>query len=107
MTKQEEKLFKEAKSHIIQLSKIANEFEKLDLPFSISISNRLAKSQAQTVVECLKEVKECFLSGVLMFDINSNLTEREQDILLEHYEEDKRILADIIDNKIKELEEEK
>lgn len=57
MTKQEEKLFQKAKSHIIQLSKIANEFEKLDLPFSISISNRFAKSQSQTTFECLKEVK--------------------------------------------------
>lgn len=54
MTKQEEKLFQEAKSHITQLCKIANEFEKLDLPFSVSISNRFDKSQ--TAIECLKDV---------------------------------------------------
>ena len=64
-----------------------------------------ANQQNQKAIECLKEVKECFLSGVLMFDINADLTEREQDTILYHYEEDKRILADIIDTKIKELEE--
>ena len=59
----------------------------------------------QTAIECLREVKENFCNSAMIFFADCELSQKEKDLILDHEEEDKRILADIIDNKIKELEE--
>ena len=61
--------------------------------------------QDQKAIECLKEVRDNFCSSKMIFFTDCELSKKEKELILEHQEEDKRILADIIDNKIKELEE--
>lgn len=61
--------------------------------------------QTPKAIECLKEVKENFCSSKMIFFSECELSKKEKELILDHQEEDKRILADLIDNKIKELEE--
>lgn len=66
--------------------------------------NHYQKLQNQKAIECLKEVKENFCSAKMIFFTDCGLSKKEKDLILDNQEEDKRILADLIDNKIKELE---
>ena len=83
---QEIELLEEAKSHMKELNRIADEFDKLNIPFSFAIYNTSVghKSQTQTAIECLKEVKK-FAFENMFFDT--------QDV----------VILNFIDKKIKEL----
>lgn len=89
---QEIELLEEAKSHMKELNRIADEFDKLNIPFSFAIYNTSVghKSQTQTAIECLKDCK-CYVIGLLAGNYDYTLG----------------IITEYIDNKIKELEEEK
>ena len=64
----------------------------------------LEEVQNQKAIECLKEVKDSFCSSGMIFYTDCGLSQKEKDLILNNQEEDKSILADIIDTKIKELE---
>ena len=64
----------------------------------------LEQTRNQKAIECLKEVKDSFCSSGMIFYADCGLSQKEKDLILNNQEEDKNILADIIDTKIKELE---
>lgn len=75
-----------------------------DMKEVLEFIDELEHNQNQKAIECLKEVKENFCSGKMIFFADCELSKKEKELILDHQEDDKRILADIIDNKIKELE---
>lgn len=69
-----------------------------------AIIEELRANQNQKAIKCLKDIKESFCSGKMIFLADCKLSYREKGLIVDYQEEDKRILADIIDDKIKELE---
>ena len=98
------KLNEKGKDVLLMLQFDEDNLNNKDMKEVLEFIDNLEANQNQKAIECLKEVKDNFCSARMIFFADCELSQKEKDLILDHQEEDKRILVDLIDNKIKELE---